>query len=229
MDVQLVPVSAANIDGINALRLAADQMHGMAYPAYATWQGFFEAPSMRTFAFEASGGVVGFAQISAGDGDAFFYVERFAVGAGFQGRGVGRACFGRLLAMLGALKDKDKERGAVRLAYAAPTADFCPAGFYRSLGFRHTGEIEDAGGDEQMVVMELALDAGSDAGSDAADAPCPLAATNTVFRLIPEGERFAAIPSFPLSIQACDLALMDPQNAHIRAFYFGNSLGPMVL
>ena len=72
---------------------------------------------------------------------------RFMIDAGFQRRGVGRAALEQVIAHVRA-----KGRFA-KLETSYVEAEGCPEPFYRGLGFRHTGRM-----DEGEVVLELPLD-----------------------------------------------------------------------
>lgn len=77
-------------------------------------------------------------------------VWRFMVDARFQGRGIGRAAMQRVIEHV-----RSKALFEVlELSYLPGPG--CPEPFYLSLGFHHTGRLDD---DE--VVLELALDPGA--------------------------------------------------------------------
>jgi diamine N-acetyltransferase len=74
-------------------------------------------------------------------------VWRLMVDARFQGRGIGRA------ALLRVIEHVRSKRLFTKLELSYVPGDGCPEPFYLSLGFRHTGRV-----DEGEVVLELPLD-----------------------------------------------------------------------
>lgn len=77
-------------------------------------------------------------------------VWRFMVDARFQGRGIGRA------AMQQVIEHARSKRIFTSLELSYVPGPGCPEPFYLSLGFRHTGRV-----DEGEIVLELPLDPGA--------------------------------------------------------------------
>lgn len=75
-----------------------------------------------------------------------YYLWRFMIAAGHQGKGFGRRALELLIAHV------RTRPGATDLLVGYVPGDGCPAGFYRTLGFAETGEVD--GGE---VVMRLLL------------------------------------------------------------------------
>lgn len=70
---------------------------------------------------------------------------RFMIDAKFQGKGIGRAALRQII-------EHVRQKGARTLATSYVPGPGCPEGFYLSLGFQHTGLMDD---DE--IVIELPL------------------------------------------------------------------------
>jgi diamine N-acetyltransferase len=75
-------------------------------------------------------------------------VWRFMIDAKFQGRGIGRAA---LLQVIEHVRSKGLFT-SLQLSYVPGPG--CPEPFYLSLGFRHTGQVDDG-----EIVLELSLSA----------------------------------------------------------------------
>jgi len=73
-------------------------------------------------------------------------VWRFMIDAKFQGQGIGRA------ALLQVIEHVRSKGLFTRLQLSYVPGPGCPEPFYLSLGFRHTGRVE-----ENEVVLELPL------------------------------------------------------------------------
>jgi diamine N-acetyltransferase len=73
-------------------------------------------------------------------------VWRFMIDARFQGRGIGRA------ALLLVIEHVRSKRLFTRLQLSYVPGPGCPEPFYLSLGFRHTGRVDDG-----EIVLELPL------------------------------------------------------------------------
>ncbi|ORY29473.1 hypothetical protein BCR33DRAFT_577565 [Rhizoclosmatium globosum] len=201
--------------------MAPDQYHGMAYPAFAIWQGTFEPTWWTRVFWDVTLDLpVGFVQIALdGDAPGEHFLERIAIDERYQGSGYGKLC---LQLVLDAVQNElPGLRKGIKLSYSAPTADYCPASFYLKLGFRHLGTIDD-----DQVDMYYAFDPSDHKSPE--DTPCPFQPTQEHMEFVPEEDRFANIPGFPHDIQPDDVILSDDTKILNRVFYFGNSLGPMV-
>lgn len=71
---------------------------------------------------------------------------RFMIDARFQGRGIGRAAMRKVI-------EHARQKGFRVLTTSYVPGPGCPEGFYLSLGFQHTGLVED---DEIVIELPIA-------------------------------------------------------------------------
>ncbi|MFD4676765.1 GNAT family N-acetyltransferase [Lentzea sp. NPDC058450] len=142
--IRLVEVTDANRAAVAAVRVDPAQERFVA-SVEKSFQHAAENPAARPwFRAVCDGDVpVGFVMLSwnvepgAGVYGPYF-LWRLLVGAGFQGRGYGRAILDEVVALL-------RAEGAAELLTSYVPGDGSPEPFYRSYGFVPTGETDEDG------------------------------------------------------------------------------------
>ncbi|MBI5276889.1 MAG: GNAT family N-acetyltransferase [Burkholderiales bacterium] len=149
--VSLREINADTLRPVLRLAVAKDQQRFVASNAVSLAQALF-APDAWYRAIYVDDEPAGFVMLEDQSlrepppADAQIGVWRFMVAERFQGRGVGQAAMRLVIAHARSRERFDK----LSLSYVAAPGG--PDGFYRSLGFRDTGRI-----DEGELVMELPL------------------------------------------------------------------------
>lgn len=149
--VMLREITADTVRAVTKLSVAEDQMGFVAPNAVSLAQALF-APEAWYRAIYFGEELAGFVMLedesllSPPPAQPEVGVWRFMIDARFQGRGIGRAA---LLQVIEHVRSKGLFT-TLQLSYVPGPG--CPEAFYLSLGFRHTGRI-----DEGEIVLELPL------------------------------------------------------------------------
>lgn len=143
MTVSLVEIDKSNLEAVLSLKVAPAQNRLVAPVAVSIAEAHFE-PRAWFRAIYANAEPVGFVMLYEDDGH--HYVWRLLIDTHHQGKGYGAQAMHLIIERA----RRAPGVGRVLLSYADRKGNAGP--FYRRLGFRETGEIED---DE--VVMELVL------------------------------------------------------------------------
>lgn len=144
MDVSFREVTSANVHDVLALAVAPEQTGYVASNAKSIAEAHFE-PKAWFRAVVAGEELVGFVMVYRDPSVKEFYIWRFMIDAGRQGRGIGRRAVELLL-------DEAREDGAEAVMLNVVPGEHSARDFYARLGFAETGELD---GDE--VVMRLPL------------------------------------------------------------------------
>jgi diamine N-acetyltransferase len=131
---------------ICALQVAPGQHRFVAPNAVSFAEAHYE-PKAWYRAVYADGQPVGFAMLSIDAEKPEYYLWRFMIDGGFQGRGYGRAALGLIVEHVRSLPN------ARELLLSWVPGDGSPEPFYRGLGFVPTGEVD---GGEVVARLELA-------------------------------------------------------------------------
>jgi diamine N-acetyltransferase len=145
-EVELREVSGETVREICALQVTPDQRRFVAPNAVSFAEAHYE-PKAWYRAVYADGQPVGFAMLSIDSGTPEYYLWRFMIDGGFQGRGYGRAALGLIVEHVRSLPN------ARELLVSWVPGDGSPEPFYLGLGFVPTGEIDDG---EVVARLELA-------------------------------------------------------------------------
>ncbi|MCY3736631.1 MAG: GNAT family N-acetyltransferase [Gemmatimonadaceae bacterium] len=143
--VSLREVTAETLMSILELRVTREQRRFVASNAVSIAQAHF-SPEAWFRAIYAGVTPVGFLMMSVQPEEGEYYLWRFMIDARHQGKGYGRRAIELLIEQV---KGQPK---AKELTLSHVPGDGSPEGFYRKLGFEHTGE-EDGG----ELVMKLTL------------------------------------------------------------------------
>jgi diamine N-acetyltransferase len=149
MPITLEPVTRENFTAVVRLKVAPDQEPFVAPNLYSIAEAYVE-PTWTPLAILADGAVVGFASIGLDEETGRWWIGRFMIGAGFQGRGFGTAA---LRAVVNRLRERHGAE-AVYLGYVPGNA--VAERLYARAGFSPTGEIEDG---EIIARLDLPGDA----------------------------------------------------------------------
>jgi diamine N-acetyltransferase len=150
--VTLREITAETVIPVVRLNVAENQKGFVAPNAVSLAQALF-APQAWYRAIHAGEEIVGFVMLAdesltnPAPPAPSVGVWRFMIDARFQGRGFGRAAMQKVI-------EHVRAKGifeVLELSYVPGPG--CPEPFYLSLGFRHTGRVDDG-----EVVLELALD-----------------------------------------------------------------------
>jgi diamine N-acetyltransferase len=146
MNITLAPVTFANEAAVRELRVLPSQEGFVAANERSLEQGTAEDHAwMRAIC--ADGSPVGFVMMYVDEDKGVYYVWRFMVGAGHQGRGHGR----RAMELL--IEHVRSRPNATEITLSHRSGEDGPEGFYKELMFQHTGkEVEGE------LEMRLALD-----------------------------------------------------------------------
>jgi diamine N-acetyltransferase len=144
-EVELREVSGETVREICALQVTPDQRRFVAPNAVSFAEAHYE-PKAWYRAIYADGQPVGFAMLSIDTGTAEYFLWRFMIDGGFQGRGFGRAALGLIVEHVRSLPN------ARELLVSWVPGDGSPEPFYLGLGFVPTGEVDDG-----EVVARLGL------------------------------------------------------------------------
>ena len=144
--VSLREVTAETLMSILELRVTREQRRFVASNAVSIAQAHF-SPEAWFRAIYAGVTPVGFLMMSVQPEEGEYYLWRFMIDARHQGKGYGRRAIELLIEHV---KGQPK---AKELTLSHVPGDGSPEGFYRKLGFEHTGE-EDGG----ELVMKRTLD-----------------------------------------------------------------------
>ncbi len=145
-DITLVPVTAANEGAVRALRVLPGQDGFVATNEQSLEEGAAEDHAWIR-AICADGVPVGFVMMYVDEDEGVYYVWRYMVGAAHQGRGYGRRAMESLI-------DYVRRRPNAReITLSHHPGEGGPEGFYRKLGFVHTGKVID-----EELEMRLVLD-----------------------------------------------------------------------
>lgn len=143
--VSLHDVTAATVRSICALKVFEAQTGYVAPNAISIAQAYFE-PAAEFRAVHAGEIPVGFMMWRpAGEPDAR-YLWRFMIDADHQAKGYGRAALALVFQML-------RAQNALRIRTSVVLGPASPLDFYRSVGFRETGEVLPNG--ESVLVLAL--------------------------------------------------------------------------
>ena len=134
--VELREVTSENVRAVCRLAVAPPQASFVAPNAVSFAEALFE-PKAWTRAIYADGRPVGFAMLYLDPGKPEYYLWRFMIAAGFQGRGYGRVAVRLIADHIRSLP------GATELIVSWVPEDGGPEPFYKGLGFVETGVIED--------------------------------------------------------------------------------------
>lgn len=145
-EVELREVSGETVREICALQVTPDQRRFVAPNAVSFAEAHYE-PKAWYRAIYADGQPVGFAMLSIDTGTPEYYLWRFMIDGGFQGRGYGRAALGLIVDHVRSLPN------ARELLVSWIPGDGSPEPFYLGLGFVPTGEVDDG---EVVARLELA-------------------------------------------------------------------------
>jgi diamine N-acetyltransferase len=143
--VELREVTAETVREICALQVAPSQRGFVAPNAVSIAEASY-SPAAWFRAIYADDVPVGFAMLSIDPGEAGYFLWRFMIADGFQGRGYGRAALALLTDHVRSLP------GATHLVTSWVPEPGGPEPFYRAVGFEPTGEVDDG-----EVVGRLAL------------------------------------------------------------------------
>lgn len=145
-EVSLREITAETVRRVCDLAVSPEQRGLVATNAESIAEAYFE-PRAWFRAVYADGTPVGFVMLYEDSEGPEYAVWRFMISAEHQGRGYGRRAMEMVI-------DHVRGRpGARELRLSYVPAENGPEPFYRSLGFRPTGEVEDG-----EVVMSLPLD-----------------------------------------------------------------------
>lgn len=143
--ISLQKITADTVRAICALKVAPEQASFVAANAVSIAQAYFE-PKAWFRAIYAGDEPVGFLMIEADEVKAEYFLWRLMVAEGHQRKGVGRRAIELLVEHVRA------RPSASELLVSYGPGEHGPAGFYQSLGFVETGEVE-----EGELVCRLAL------------------------------------------------------------------------
>jgi diamine N-acetyltransferase len=159
MTIELREVTAETVRTICQLAVAPGQDRFVAPNAVSIAEAYFH-PTAWFRAIYTDDEPVGFLMLDDDDTKPLYTLWRLMIADGFQGRGYGKRAVELLI-------DYVRTRpGATALMTSWVPGDDGPAEFYRKLGFKPTGEM-----DEGEVVGRLALDTAADVDDIAAVRP----------------------------------------------------------
>jgi len=145
-EVSLREVTAETVRQICRLRVAPDQEQFVAPNAISFAEALFHATAWFR-AIYAGDEPVGFVMLDDNPDKPEYYLWRLMLDAGQQGKGYGRRAVELVIDYV------TTRPGATELRVSWVPGDGGPEGFYHSLGFEPTGEIDDG-----EVVARLLLD-----------------------------------------------------------------------
>lgn len=145
-EVELREVSGETVREICALQVAPDQRGFVAPNAVSFAEAHYE-PKAWYRAIYADGRPVGFVMLSIDTETPEYYLWRFMIDGGFQGRGFGRAALTLIVEYVRSLPN------ARELLVSWVRGEGSPEPFYLGLGFVPTGEVD---GGEVVARLELA-------------------------------------------------------------------------
>jgi diamine N-acetyltransferase len=145
VDVELREITRDTVRAICKLEVAEDQRGFVAPNAVSIAEAHYE-PKHWMRAIYANGEPAGFALTYEDPGGEGYYVWRFMVAQGFQGRGIGRRAMELLL-------DRWRGLGATEARLSVIPGNRGAIGLYESLGFELTGDEEHG---ELVMRVELA-------------------------------------------------------------------------
>lgn len=141
--IKLVEVTPSNLEAVMALEVAPDQAGLVAPNAHSIAEAHYE-PKAWFRAICAGRTPVGFIMLL--EDPPAHHIWRMMIGDGYQGQGYGAAAVKQII------RRARRTPGIERVTVSYVDLPGNPAPFYRSLGFRETGEI-----DEGEIVMALEL------------------------------------------------------------------------
>ena len=145
-EITLDPVTAENEDAVWGLRVRPEQKGFVATNERSLEQGRAEEHSwMRAIC--ADGSPVGFVMMYVDPDKGVYYVWRYMIDGGHQGHGYGR----RAMELL--VEHVCGQPNAKEITLSHQAGDAGPEGFYKKLGFVHTGKEHDG-----ELEMRMTLD-----------------------------------------------------------------------
>lgn len=148
-DIVLRELTSESVRTICELEVAPHQKSFVAPNAVSIAQAYFEPKAwFRGVYLEAAPGLtpVGFVMLSIDDEKSHYYLWRLMIADGLQRRGFGK----RVIELI--IEHIRQSETATELLTSYVPGPLGPEGFYKSLGFVDTGEIEDG---EHMCRLEL--------------------------------------------------------------------------
>lgn len=146
MDVTLCPVNGENWFAVTQLRVRQDQQDFVMDNSFSLAQAAY-TPRLYPVAVLCDGAIVGFALYGWDADYPGWSVYRLMVGAGWQGRGIGRQALARIISIV------KQQPDAPCLYISAEPENVTAIALYESMGFVRTGEIVEG---EVVLKMEFA-------------------------------------------------------------------------
>ncbi len=135
--VSLREVTRENLGQVLRLKVAPEQERFVATNAVSIAQAHFYPETAWFRAIYLDDTPVGFVMIEDQPDKPKYYLWRFLIDSGYQGRGIGRRA-------IEAIMDHVRTRpGATELFLSCVPGDGSPGPFYEKLGFAYTGEEDD--------------------------------------------------------------------------------------
>jgi diamine N-acetyltransferase len=132
-EVELREITSETVRQVTALAVAPDQEGYVASNAISIAEAYFE-PKAWFRAIAAGDELVGFAMVYRDPTAGEFYVWRFMIDAGHQGKGYGRRAVELLV-------EEARRDGAEKVTLSVVPGDRSALGFYEQIGFVETGAV----------------------------------------------------------------------------------------